>query len=167
MLKLPKTIDTFGVWTQYTNFRFKEPHDILLKDGYLLLSAYPNGAGWSLRGDDKQSWELFKTYCNRYKIDSIRDSDVVAVRLLTDEDIEKRNLDWEVGKERLNRIHEYHADGRGHVILPVDALVKDDVVREFVNEIRNVCVKYGATQQLRAHVSRLTKTTFSNLFYNQ
>lgn len=164
---LPKTIDTFGIWTQYTNFRFKEPHDILLKDGLMILSAYPNGDGWSLRGEDKASWTAFKTYCDYYKSDYIKDSDVVAVRLLTDKDIEERNLEWFTGKERMDRIQQYHAEGREHVIFPRNHLIKDHVIRDFINDIRDTCVKYGATQQLRAHISKTTKETFGDFLYNK
>lgn len=167
MVMLPKTIHTFGVWTQYTNFRFKEPHDILLRDGKILLSAYPNGGGWSLRGSDKQSWKLFEDFRKEHNCDWIEDSEVVAVRLLTDEDIISRKLEWFTGADRLKRINEYHAEGRAHVILPKDYLVKDDQVREFVNDVRDIAVKYGASQQLRAQVSKKIKEVFKNLFASE
>lgn len=164
---LPKTINTFGVWTQYANYRFKEPYDILLKDGKILLSAFPNGGGWGLRGDDKKSWELFNLFRKEHDCDWIEDSDVVAVRLLTDSDIEERGLTWFTGAARMKRINEYHAEGRAHVILPKDYLVKDDQVREFVNDVRDIAVKYGATQQLRAHVGKKIKEVFKNLFVSE
>lgn len=155
------------MWTQHTHFRFKEPHDVLLKNGDILLSAFPNGGGWSLRGDDKRSWSLFEAYRHAHHCDWIEDDEVVAIRLLTDEDIVERHLEWFTGANRIARINSYHAEGREHVIIPKNMLIKDHIVREFVNEIRDICVKYGATQQLRAHVSKLTKETFKSVLYKK
>lgn len=163
---LPKTIDTFGIWTQYTGFCFYEPHDILLRNGVMLYSMLPQEKEWVCNSTDIESWDKFTHYCKLQNTLGIKNEDVVAVKLLTDHDIEVRKIKWGTGKLRLDRIGNTYGDGVEHVTIRRDHLIKDHQVRETVNEIRDIAVKYGASQQLRAHVEKCFKNTFRHLFYN-
>lgn len=165
-MNLPKTIKTFGIWTQYTGFCFYEPHDILLKNGVTLNSMLPGEYFWQCLSHEMETWEKFTTYCDANKSVGIQHDDVVAVRLITDDDIEARELTWAKGQLRLDRIKQTYGDGVEYVIFRRDKLLKDHEVREVINELRNIAAKYGATQQLRSHVGKCFKDTFRHLFYN-
>lgn len=165
-MQLPKTMDTFGIWTQYTGFCFYEPHDILLQNGTIFQSMTPNENEWRCIDTDVKSWETFIAYCESYDTTGVNRDHVVAVRMLTDLDIETRHIRWATGKLRLDRIRQTYGEGVEHVIMRRNHLLKDHQVREAINELRNIAAKYGATQQLRAHVEKCFKETFKHLFYN-
>lgn len=165
-MHLPKAIHTFGIWTQYTGFCFYEPYDILLQNGTIFKSMTPNEKEWRCIDTDIASWETFVTYCERFDTTGVLRENVVAVRLLTDRDIEERHIRWATGKLRLDRIKQTYGDGIEFTILRRNYLLKDHQIRETINELRSVAVKYGATQQLRTHIEKCFKETFKHLFYN-
>lgn len=164
---LPKAIDSFGIWMQFTGYYFYDIHDIFLKDGTLLKSMSPTENGWCIKGYDKASHLNYLDYCDNNNINGIYDSDIVAIKLLTDKEIKDRGLIWSTGEERLKRIKDSCGDGREYVIIDNNLLIKDHKIAQFVNDIRDIAVKYGATQQLREHVSKRTKKLLLNLMHKR
>lgn len=164
---LPKTIDTFGIWVQFTGYYFHELHDLFLNDGTIIKSAFPTETGWGLRGSDKDSWLYYIDYCSANNVVDLLNKDIVAIRLLTDKDIVERRLLWETGHKRLKRITDSFGEGKQYAMVDNNDLIKDHKIAIFVNDIRDIAVKYGASQQLREHVSRRTKKLLINLMYKR
>lgn len=164
---LPKAIDSLGIWIQFTGYYFYDMHDIFLKDGTILKSTTPTENGWCVKGHDKATHLNYIDYCDRNKISGIYDSDIVAIKRLTDKEIIDRQLLWPTGKERLKIIEDNNIVDKQYIIINRNHLIKDHQIASFVNDIREVAVKYGATQQLREHVSRLVKKLLLNLTYKR
>ena len=68
--------DSFGIWTHYNNWRFKDHYDILLRDGRVFMSAYPNGSSFHVSEKCKEHGRIDERM-------------VVATRLTTFDDITK------------------------------------------------------------------------------
>ncbi|HBE6100272.1 TPA: hypothetical protein KMG89_001410 [Escherichia coli] len=86
-----------------------------------------------------------------------RISDKSLTRLIADAD---RMLDmrgpivdrewWTLLRQSLLELQEYRRAG----IIPVTPGAKEHLLRELVNELRDVAIKYHGTQQLRAHIAK-------------
>jgi hypothetical protein len=78
-----------GIWFDYTGGRYKDSYDIELDNGVILQAMYPNGCGWSdmLQANVyKEPEQQANTYV-RENESSIRDDQVVKLRLTPDEDL--------------------------------------------------------------------------------
>lgn len=137
-----------GVWKAYFGYRFKEPHDLMLSDGTILKSFYPNGNNWSpcLADNDSPVKE-----CNG--ITSVKDDQVVAFRLVTDEEVKERTLWHFTGKERIKRANSLYPQKPQWFVFDESELIKPHVYREMVNELRDIAKAKAHTEQLRESLS--------------
>ena len=69
-----------GIWFDYNGYRYKDFYCVKTKGGVELTGLYPNGGGWyNMLGLNKEVEAL------RTGSGSVRDEEVVSIRLMTDE----------------------------------------------------------------------------------
>lgn len=141
-----------GVWVPYVGVRHKEPYDVLLKDGTILKSAYPNGIGWG----PANSIELppdWKGYIDK----NLTDDDIVAMRMLTDDEIRDRGIIHGTGTLRVGRQMSHKAFEQKVTIYHDSKLLKDDEVRDLVNALAETAVTHHDAGSLREVLSKQVK----------
>lgn len=142
-----------GVWVPYVGVRHKEPYDILLKDGTILKSAYPNGIGW---GPANSMEELSPDWVE-YVDQNLTDDDIVAMCMLTDDEIRERNIIHGTGGIRVGRQMSHKAFEQKVTIYHDSKLLKDDEVRDLVNALAETAVTHHDAGSLREVLSKQVK----------
>lgn len=141
-----------GVWVPYVGVRHKEPYDLLLKDGTILKSAYPNGIGWG-----PAFMKVISPYWSNYIGKNITDSDIVAMRMLTDTDIHEREISHNTGDMRVTRLTHHKGYEQKVTIFHESELLKDDEVRDLVNVLTEKAKSHHAADSLREVLSKQVK----------
>lgn len=141
-----------GIWVPYVGVRHKEPYDILLKDGTILKSAYPNGIGWG----PANSMELSPDWAEYIK-ENLTDADIVAMYMLTDDEIRDRDIIHGTGTLRVGRQMSHKAFEQKVTIFHESELLKDDEVRDLVNILTEKAKSHHAADSLREVLSKQVK----------
>lgn len=144
-----KVEDLYGKWTPYFGYRYKEFYDIMLEDGTIFKSMYPNSYYWGMMdGYSKEDLLAFKSH-KLVDSNGLHDKYVVAIRLLTDEEIINRDIIHFTGKERVSRLNYHFPYGLNYKVIPESKLIKPHELREFVNKIRDIALERRDSQSLR------------------
>lgn len=99
--------DDFGVWVGYNSWRFKDPYDVMLKDGTIHKCCSPNASSFMSHDDGT----------------NISEYDVIAVKLCTYDDLKDT---WMAAGETEEESNEYRATrnasmfGAGEGVTPSD-----------------------------------------------
>lgn len=141
-----------GVWVPYVGVRHKEPYDLLLKDGTILKSAYPNGIGWG-----PAFMKVLSPNWAGYVGKDITDSDIVAMYMLTDADIHEREISHNTGNMRFARLTHHKGYEQKVTIFHESELLKDDEVRDLVNVLTEKAESRHAADSLREVLSKQVK----------
>lgn len=141
-----------GVWVPYVGVRHKEPYDILLKDGTILKSAYPNGINWG-----PASMMVLSSDWADYIDRELTDDDIVAMCMLTDSDIRERNIIHGTGEIRLARLTKHKGYEQKVTIFHNEKLLKDDEVRDLINYLTETAKSHHAAGSLREVLGKQVK----------
>lgn len=149
----------FGVWFPFVGVRHKEPYDVLLIDGTMLKSIYPNGVEWSpaINLDAVNRDDFFNHPLVKDK--SLHDDKIVALRLLTDAEISYRNIVHSTGGMRVARLMNHRAYDAKVTIFDDSELLKDNQVRDFINRVESIAVEHKDTDSLREAIGKEIKLT--------
>ena len=138
-------IPQFGVWVPYHGFHYKEPYDVMLSTGEIIESMYPNGNKWSKGGE----------YISPIEVDY---ETIVAVRLLTDEDIRSRGIRHYTGSIRLDRMNcNTMSKEKFYYVFTQSEMIDDNKLRTFINEIRDTAIQRINSDSLRESLSKVVK----------
>lgn len=144
----------YGVWVPFVGVRHKEPYDVLLKDGRIINSLYPNGVMWGPCACMKSLSEWVDSY-------PIHDDNIVALRMLTDEEIQTRDLIHTTGPARTARLISHQAFEQDVYVLHRSEMLDGNKVRNLVNVLTELAKTHHLSGSLREVISKRVKDAVS------